>query len=104
MATRGNGVSADLAKVLQPEARLEPGKSPWPTKAVKEFSKDGLARISLKFCECGCLIGLNNNCVEIKNEIPPPLPLLKGGISPLWERGVSGDFDNNMFFQSWTPD
>jgi hypothetical protein len=25
-------------------------------------------------------------------KIPPDLPLLKGGITPLWQRGVGGDF------------
>ena len=31
------------------------------------------------------------------------LPLQKGGISPLWQRGVRGDFQNNMIAQLWTP-
>ncbi len=38
-----------------------------------------------------------------QNQIPPFLPLQKGGIPPLWKRGVRGDFDNDMSFQSLAP-
>ena len=41
--------------------------------------------------------------MDIEDQIPPPLPLQKGGITPLWQRGVMGDFQNNMFFKLWTP-
>jgi len=29
--------------------------------------------------------------MDIEDQIPPILPLQKGGISPLWQRGVGGD-------------
>ena len=35
--------------------------------------------------------------------IPPSLPLQKGGIPPLWQRGVRGDFWKNVSNQLWTP-
>ena len=41
--------------------------------------------------------------MDIEDQIPPPLPLQKGGITPLWQRGVRGDFQNNMSNQLWTP-
>ncbi len=49
--------------------------------------------------------------MNVEDEIPPTLPLQKGGIPPLWhpfpvfnrQRGVRGDFYNNMSFQLWTP-
>jgi hypothetical protein len=27
--------------------------------------------------------------MDIEDQIPPPLPLQKGGISPFWQRGIS---------------
>ncbi len=41
--------------------------------------------------------------MDIEHQIPPHLLLQKGGIPPLWQRGVRGDFHNNMSFQLWTP-
>ena len=41
--------------------------------------------------------------MDILDKIPPNLPLQKGGITPLWQRGVRGDFQNAMSFQLWTP-
>jgi hypothetical protein len=41
--------------------------------------------------------------MDIEDQIIPPLPLQKGEISPLWQRGVRGDFHNNKSFQLWTP-
>src|SRR4030042_4735335 len=41
--------------------------------------------------------------MDIEDQIPPSLALQKGGISPLWQRGVRGDFQNNMSAQLWTP-
>ncbi len=41
--------------------------------------------------------------MDVEHQIPPTLPLQKGGIPPLWKRGVRGDFYNNMSFQLWTP-
>ena len=37
--------------------------------------------------------------MDIEDQIPAHLPFRKGGISPLWKRGVGGDFLNNMSFQ-----
>jgi hypothetical protein len=34
---------------------------------------------------------------------PSSLPFTKGGITPLWQRGVRGDLLNNMSSQLWTP-
>ena len=34
-------------------------------------------------------------------KIPPNLPLLKGGITPLWQRGARGDFLMTMSIQFW---
>jgi hypothetical protein len=51
------------------------------------------------------------NCIYTKDQIPPSLPLLKGGI-PLFgilflsldrQKGVRGDFQKNMSSQLWTP-
>lgn len=36
--------------------------------------------------------------MDVEDQIPPTLPLQKGGISPLWKRGVRGDFYNNYVF------
>jgi len=41
--------------------------------------------------------------MDAEDQIPPILPLQKGGISPLWQRGAGGDFHNDMSFQLWTP-
>jgi hypothetical protein len=48
--------------------------------------------------------------MDIEDQIPPPLPCLPAGrlykreeFPPLWQRGVRGDFHNNMSFQLWTP-
>ena len=35
----------------------------------------------------------------IEDQIPPILPLQKGGISPLWQRGARGDFRNDLSSQ-----
>jgi hypothetical protein len=43
-----------------------------------------------------------HNCIDIENQIPPSLPLQKGGI-PLFGKGVRGDFQKNMSSQLWTP-
>jgi hypothetical protein len=34
--------------------------------------------------------------MDTGGKIPPYLPLQKGGIPPLWQRGVRGDFGKNM--------
>ncbi len=49
--------------------------------------------------------------MDIEDQIPPPLFLQKGGIPPLWKRGVRGDFQtihlfnygllSNLFFGSF---
>jgi hypothetical protein len=53
-----------------------------------------------------------HNYVDTEEQIPLSLPLLaaqalaqraKGRNSPLWERGVRGDFRNDMSGQLWTP-
>jgi hypothetical protein len=41
--------------------------------------------------------------MDVEDQIPPALPFAKGGISPLWQRGVRGDFRKDMSFQLWTP-
>ena len=41
--------------------------------------------------------------MNVEDQIPPVLPLQKGGIPPLWQRGVGGDFRNHMPSQLWTP-
>ena len=41
--------------------------------------------------------------MDIGDQIPPLLPLQKGGIPPLWKRGVRGDFMKNVSAQLWTP-
>ncbi len=41
--------------------------------------------------------------MDIKGQIPPFLPLQKGGIPPLWQGGVGGDFPNDVSSQLWTP-
>jgi hypothetical protein len=33
-----------------------------------------------------------HNYVDTEKQIPPALPLQKGGITPLWQRGARGDF------------
>ena len=35
---------------------------------------------------------INHGHVDTEDQIPPSLPLQKGGIAPLWQRGVRGDF------------
>ena len=50
--------------------------------------------------------------MDIGGQIPPILPLLaaqalaqraKGRNSPLWQRGVGGDFCNDVSSQLWIP-
>ena len=41
----------------------------------------------------------NISSVDIEDQIPPSLPLRTEGISPLWKRGVGGDFHNKGSFK-----
>jgi len=41
--------------------------------------------------------------MDVEYQIPPILPLQKGGIFPLWQRGAGGDFRNDMIFRLLTP-
>jgi hypothetical protein len=36
--------------------------------------------------------------MDTEDQIPPPLPLQKGGITPLWQRGGEGRFSEAYFF------
>jgi len=36
--------------------------------------------------------------MDVEDQIPPTLPLQKGGIPPFWKRGVRGDFATICLF------